>query len=131
MFIHSINEPDSSKEIRNVLMPAQFTPPLGGTLSQLEHHCQTCLRTAVPFRFAVPQTDGGERAFNRIGRANVTPVLGWKIEERQQHIAVFLQAFHRLFVLRFKGPDEQIKSLFRCVLRADGARISGNLQRRG
>jgi hypothetical protein len=66
----------------------------------------------------VPQTDGGERAFNRIGRANVTRVLRWKIEERQQHIAVFLQAFHRLFVLRFKGRDEQVESLSRCVLRA-------------
>lgn len=66
----------------------------------------------------MPQTDGGERAFNRIGRANVTPVLRWKIEKRQQHIAVFLQAFHRLLVLCFKGPDEQIKSLFRGVLRA-------------
>ena len=100
MFIHSIDEPDSSNEIRNVLMPAQFTPSLRGTLSQLEHHCQTGLRTAVPFRFAVPQTDRGERAFDRIGCANVTPVHGWKIEERQQHIAVFLQAFDRLFVLR-------------------------------
>jgi hypothetical protein len=118
MFIHSIDEPDSSNEIRKVLMPAEFTPPLRGTLCQLEPHCQARLRTTVAFRFAVSWTDGDERAFDRIDHANMTPVLSWEFEERQQHISVFLRTLHRFCVLGFERFYEQVKSLYRRLLPA-------------
>ena len=72
MFIHSIDEPDSSNEIRNVLMPAQFTPSLRGTLSQLEHHGDAGFRGAVALCLSMSQSNRRDRAFDRIRRSNGT-----------------------------------------------------------
>jgi len=110
-FIDSVDEPDSLNEIRDVLVSSQFSPTPGGTLSQLEHHCQRSLRGSAASRFSLPQPDCGERTFDRIGRANVAPVLRRKIKERQQNITVFSQARHALFVLGFEGLLEQIERL--------------------
>ena len=44
-------------------------------------------------------THGGEDAFDGVGRAQVDPMLGGEVEEGQQGLAVFGQAFDRLVVL--------------------------------
>jgi len=89
MFIDSVDEFDALHEIRQVVVAAKFAPAPGGTLSKLEHHCQTGFRAAVAFGLAVSQADRGERAFDRIRRMNVAPVVGRKVEKRQQHVAIF------------------------------------------
>ena len=65
MFIDSVDEFDALHEIRQVVVAAKFAPAPGGTLSKLEHHCQTGFRAAVAFGLAVSQADRGERAFDR------------------------------------------------------------------
>jgi len=108
IFIDSVDEFDASQKVRDVVVAAEFSPTFLRTLSQLEHHRQAGFGTAVAFRFTLPQADCGERAFDRIGRVNIPPVLSREIEERQQHVAVFLQT---LFVLCFEGFLKQVKRL--------------------
>ena len=50
--------------------------------------------------------DRGEGGFNRIGRADALPMLGWKVEECHEFLAVLLQAQRRLAVFGFIGFDE-------------------------
>lgn len=60
------------------------------------------------------QTDRGERAFDRIGCPNVTPVLRRKIEEREQHVAVFRQTRNAFFVLYGEGLIERFAGILFC-----------------
>lgn len=57
-------------------------------------------------------SDCGEGGFNWIAGADALPVLGRKVEECHEFIAVFLQAQCCLGVLGFVGFDEQIEGLF-------------------
>jgi len=52
-------------------------------------------------------TDGGKDAFYRVGRANVVPVLGGKVEEGEQPVPIFDEALDSLIVFRavFLGKD--------------------------
>jgi hypothetical protein len=62
------------------------------------------------------QTDRGERAFDRVCGADVAPVLGRKIKERQQDIPIFNQALHRTFILGIESLLEQILNLHKPFL---------------
>ncbi|GEM_PF-3319587 len=124
IFIDSVDEFDSSQKVRDVVVAAEFSPTFLRTLSQLKHHRQTGFGTAVAFRFAVPQADCGECAFDRIGRVNMTPVLSREIEERQQHVAVFLQTLDALFVLCLEGFFKQVKRLWRSACRSPSWGVS-------
>jgi hypothetical protein len=115
MLIDSVDEFDSPYEVRDVVMSAKFSPSLGGTLGRLEHHGQAGFGTAATFRLSMSQADRGERAFDRVCGANVTPVLGWKIEERQQDIPILDQALHRTFILGIESLFEQIHRVLRVV----------------
>jgi len=55
----------------------------------------------------------GERAFDGVGRTNVTPVLRREIKKCQQHISIFRQTRHRFFVLGFKRVFEEVERLVR------------------
>ena len=61
--------------------------------------------------------DRREGGFNRIGRPQVAPVLGWEVVERQQHVAVSFQAVTGRSVLRTVLFQERIKCLVRIRLR--------------
>ena len=69
------------------------------------------------FRSLGPMTDSPERRLNRIAGPNALPVLGRKIVERHQLLAVLLQAQGRLGVLGFIGFEEQVKRFLRLCLR--------------
>ena len=51
-------------------------------------------------------TDRGKGEFNRIGRADALPMLGRKVKERHEFLAVLLQAQRRLWVFGLVGCDE-------------------------
>src|SRR5262245_34220319 len=56
-----------------------------------------------------PMADGRERAFNRVRGSQMLPVLGRKIVEHQQCIAIFGEAFGGLGVLQLVALDEGIE----------------------
>ena len=117
ILIDTVDELHTSDELGDVVMSAKFPPSLFCTLSQLEHHRQTGFGTAVAFRFAVPESNGGECAFDGIRCADVTPVLSREVEERQQHVSIFGQTFHGRFVLRVEGFFEQIERFSSVIFR--------------
>ena len=59
--------------------------------------------------------DRCERGFNWIAGADALPVLGRKVEERHEFVAIFLQAQRCLGILWLIGFDEEIESLVRIV----------------
>ena len=94
-------------------MAVESSPALLGRLSEFEHHGQARSSGAVAFGAAMAQADRGERAFDGVGRPQVAPVLGGEVVERQQLVAIFLQAFARLGVLRGVLFQEVIECLGR------------------
>src|SRR6516164_11486971 len=56
--------------------------------------------------------DGGEYALNRVRGAQVVPMLGRKVEEGEQGLAVLRQAGHRLVVLGTVFVGEGVDSRF-------------------
>ena len=65
----------------------------------------------APWRLVRSQSHRGKGRFDRIGRANVHPVLGREVVEGTQLFAVFLKTLNRLRVLRAIGLDEGIERL--------------------
>jgi hypothetical protein len=61
------------------------------------------------FRPNCSVADGGERAFDDVGRSQVLPVLGREVVEGEQRIAILDQALDRLFVLDAPGLDERVE----------------------
>src|ERR1700704_3110553 len=53
--------------------------------------------------------DGCEGALDRVGRSQVLPVLGGKVVEGEQHVAILGQTFDRLVVLRTVDFRESIE----------------------
>ena len=60
------------------------------------------------FIFSASQAGRGEGTFNRIRRSDVLPVLGRKVVEAQQSIAVPGQAFDRLVVFGPVGFKKEV-----------------------
>ena len=59
--------------------------------------------------------DGGECAFDRVGHADVFPVLGREVVEREQGVLVLDQLTHCLIVFRAIGDSEEIEGLLGIV----------------
>ena len=112
----SVFEGTSFDDEGNPFMAVQSSPFLRRRLSELEHHRKACSPGAAAFGLAVTKTDGRERRFNRVGRPQVTPVFGWKVVERHQHVAVFLEAFACRCVLRTELFQEVVKRFVRIIL---------------
>ena len=62
-----------------------------------------------PFDRDRSMADGREGALDRVGRAQVLPVLGGEVVEGEQHVAILRQAFDRLVVLRAVDFHESIE----------------------
>src|SRR5438034_9459491 len=67
---------------------------------ELEGHGKRRLVREASLRPCRSMADGCEGALDRVGRAQVLPVLGGKIVEGEQHVAILGQTFDRLVVLR-------------------------------
>ncbi len=70
----------------------QTAPLLAGRLAQLEDHGERRLAAEAALGFGGPQAHRGEGALYGVRRSDVFPVLGRKIVEGQQNVAVLGQA---------------------------------------
>ena len=86
-----------------------FSQSLRGTVSQREHHRGSGSGIDAIFRLVLPESNGGERAFDLIRGADVIPPFCGEVEKRQQHVSIFGQTFHRRFLLRAECLLAQIK----------------------
>lgn len=84
-------------------MSSELSPFPGRALSQLERHGHAGFGCAVALCPAVSRADGGERAFDRVDRADVAPVLGREVTERQQSVPILPEASHGRFVSGVEG----------------------------
>jgi hypothetical protein len=80
----------------------EFSPAFGCTLSQLEHHRQRRFCRTAASGLSLSESDCGGRAFDRIRRSDVTPVLRREVVECEQFVAVFRQSLGGLKVLRIE-----------------------------
>ncbi len=71
--------------------PLQSSPVVFGLAGKHEDHGERCHATAATFRAPMTKPHTGEREPDRIGRAKMRPMLGGKIIEGRQHVAVFFQ----------------------------------------
>src|SRR6266571_3348079 len=81
-------EPGAGAGERDEVGRVDRPPPLLGGLDELERHGQAGGLRARAFRHLRPVTDGGERRLDRGGGAQVHPVLGGEVVERQQLVDV-------------------------------------------
>ena len=82
------------------VLTVEFAPFLLGRQHQLVGHRQRRLAAEAAFGLGGSVPDGGKGALDGVRCADVLPVLGWKVVERQQIGAVLGQAF-RVADLRF------------------------------
>jgi hypothetical protein len=85
--------------VRSLEQPPTF---LGG-LHQLEDHGETRLSRAISFGATMQQPHCGKRALDGVGRAQVTPVLGREVVEREQRVAIPRQTSGGFIVLGLVG----------------------------
>ena len=90
----AIAEFDSPDELRQLITALQRSPTPSGGEYQFEDHGH-----GGGMRYATLGPDGavsdrGEDAFDRVCRAQVHPVLGGKVVERQQGVLILDQAGH-------------------------------------
>ena len=107
----SINEWNSSDDVGQVFGTVQQSPSLRSRFHELIDHRQAGSAGAVALGLAVPQPHGGERALDGVGGPQVNPVLGREVVERQEHVAIFLQAFDRFGVLGTIRFQEGVEGL--------------------
>lgn len=92
-------------------------PAFLGGLEQFEDHCQAHVPgTAVPAALR-PQEGRGERGLDRVGGADVHPMLCWEVIERQQFAPILGRAVHRLGVLGAKALQRSAEGLIGCLPR--------------
>ncbi len=80
-----------------------------GRLDQLEHHGEGCPVREAPFGSDGSVANGRERALDRVGRSQALPMLGGKVMECQQRLAILAQTFGGLVVLDGVAFDESIE----------------------
>lgn len=92
-----------------------LSPLLLGTQTQFEDHRQDGLFRHTPPASIRPMAHGGKSGFDRIGRADVGPVLGRKVVEGQELFPVLLETGCGLGVFGFIGLQKGVESLFRLL----------------
>jgi hypothetical protein len=72
----AVVEADALDDLGEPVRPVQLTPVPLGRFDQLEDHGERRPPRQAALCLGGPEPDGGEGAFNRIGRPDVRPVLG-------------------------------------------------------
>lgn len=99
----TIFEDDAVHELGNALNAAYPAPGLLGLLYELEGQTQEgCARDTV-LRPVGAVSHGREGRLDRIGRAQMHPVLGWEVIEGEQVIALSDELVDRLGILCLIG----------------------------
>jgi len=105
--LDAILEFDASDDLRQLVFALQAPPGFGGRGDELEDHELGGPGRQRSLRPHGSMTHSGEHALDRVRCAQVIPVLGGKIEEGEQGLAVLRQAGDRLVVFGavFVGED--------------------------
>ena len=72
----SVAEPDAADDLDETLGAVQTAPVALGRPGELEDHRERSLAGQAALGLVGPQTHGRERALDRVGGADVLPVLG-------------------------------------------------------
>ena len=116
--VYSIDEFHVGNHVRKPMEPSQSAPSRLRAHGKLIHQAQPAFRAhAVPGLLGA-KANGRERRLDRIGRAQMLPMLGRKVVERQQLVAILEQALDRLGIFRVIGRDEPIEDLQRMLASA-------------
>ena len=105
---------DAIDDFWQQISSAQFEPVFLGCLDQLEHHDPRLVARQAALGALGAMSNGCKRAFDRVRRANVTPVLRRKILKRQKRLAVLRQASDGLVVFGIILVGKMIECLF-CI----------------
>ena len=97
--LDAVLEFDALDDLGQLVFALQAPPCFRGRGDELEHHEPGGLGRQRSFCPHGPMTHGGEHALDRVRCAQVVPVLGGKIEEGEQGLAILGQAGDRLVVL--------------------------------
>ena len=116
--LDSVGELHPLDDLWQLVVAAQAPPAFLRGFDQLEHHGKRGLVRQTALRSDCPVPYRGERALDWIGRAQVQPMLGREVVERQEDVAIPGQAFDRLLVFRPVGVDEEVERDERIVLSA-------------
>ncbi len=115
--LDSIFELHIGDEFWQQVSSVETSPRFLRALDELEHHGKGCFVRQTTFRTDRSMTDGRERAFDRIRGPQVFPMLGGKIIERQQYVAIFLEAGNGFVVFDSVKLDEVIEGRLGVVAR--------------
>ena len=96
--LDSVGELYTEDDFRQLVVAVEATPAVLGGLGELEDHGERGLvrKTSLGAHRAVAHRC--ERAFDRVGRAQMLPVLGGEVVEGEQRVAILGQALDRLVV---------------------------------
>ena len=106
--LDTVVEFDASHDLGQLVFAFQSTPCFGGRGDELEDHEPCGPGRQRSFGPHGSVAHGGEDTLDRIRCAQVVPVLGGKVEEGEQGVAVLGQARNRLVVLGVVFVGEQV-----------------------
>ena len=91
--LNPVDEFHTVDDFWQLVVAFKTAPTLLGALDQLEDHGEGGLVREASLGSGGPVPDCREGAFDWVCRSQVLPVLGGKIVEGQQRLAIFLEAF--------------------------------------
>src|SRR6266508_419000 len=86
--LDSVVELYTHDDLGQLVVAAQASPAGLGRLCELERHGKRRLVREASFRPCGSMADGCEGALDRVGRAQVLPVLSGEVVEGEQHVAI-------------------------------------------
>ncbi len=110
MYLDSVLEFHSLDDLGEPAEPPQPPPLAFGTLAELEHHGKQGATAQAALAQPGPVADRGKGRFNRVGSTDALPVLGRKVEEVHQLLAVLDQLPCGLFILDLMARKEMVES---------------------
>jgi len=110
--LDAILECNPLDDFRHAIGTVEFAPLRLSGHHQLERHGEAGFATQAALCFSSAMADGGEGAFDGVGRSNVFPMFSGKVIEGQQHVTIFGQLPHSLVVFHAVGRNEEIERSF-------------------
>ena len=108
----AVGELDPFDELWQLVLPVEPAPGRLRGLDQLEHHDDGGVVGQAAFAAGGTMADGGECALDGVAGADVLPMLGREIVERQQRLAILGQARGCLVVFRMVFGEEAVEGFF-------------------
>ena len=107
--LDSVGELYPEDNFRQLAVAIEPTPTFLGGLGEFEDHGERGPVRETSFGAHRAVADCRERAFDDVGRAQMLPVLGGEVVERQQCVSILDQALDRLIVFDVPAFDEGVE----------------------